>query len=221
MSRFLAGPVLPRLLVLLASAWLAFWACAPPSTLPAPVPMAKGEGVALGGGAVGGVAWERCEGPEAERGNCLPETVPTVDLQHWGMGALSDQWALGWTIGGGVGTPGIAGGGMVRFDALATKRALLGPQLEGGFAWWAVGLPMALEVKDGLWLTAHPSYGARAMASLRLPVGLGIALGERSRLDLEAGVGRSVPAPGLGSLVLIQPHRAWIGVGFTGTVGGR
>ncbi len=57
--------LLPRMILLLSGSWIAFRACAPPSTLPAPVPMAKGDGVQLGGGAVVSlVKGEDCRVPE-------------------------------------------------------------------------------------------------------------------------------------------------------------
>ena len=224
-----AGAVtLPRVILLLSGAWFSFWACAPPSTLPAPIPMAKGSGVELGGGAVlSAVAGEDCRVPEdavfdtgiVSGADCQRTIQALPDLAHWGTVPLTDQWAVGWQLSGGMATPGIAGGVMGRYDFTKSDRMLIGPQLELGIAWGSIGLPASVRVGDDLWLYTHPSFGYRMNGLARMPVGLGIPLGERLRLDVEAGFATPLMQATYTRFDSLSGVRTWTGVGLSTQVG--
>lgn len=218
----------PRLLVLLCGAWFSFWACAPPSTLPAPIPMAKGGGIELGGAGVLSLAsGEDCRIPEDaafDTGRyyvpqCTDTVVPLGDIFHYGVVPLSDQWALGWQVGGGTGTPGLVGGAMARYDFTKNKRMLVGPQLELGVAWGSLGLPASFQVGDKVWLYTHPSVGYRMNGLGRVPVGVGLPIGDRLRLDVEAGYALPVMQGIYTRYESFEGGRTWIGAGLSTRVG--
>ena len=216
------------LLWLLVAAWTTVWACAPPSTLPAPIPMARGDGVLLGGGAtVSLAAGEDCRVEDrAAFDSGLPYTPtcstvlqPMADGASWGVVPLSDRWAMGWQLGAGRATPGITGGAMGRYDFTKSDRMLIGAQLELGAFWASVGVPASFELRDGLWLYTHPSVGLRLSGLGRIPVGVGVPLGTRLRLDMEGGVAYPF-AEGLNSrYASVRSPRGWFGVGLSTTVG--
>ncbi len=188
-----------RLLVLAATAWIACWACAPPTSLPAPVPLAKGDGFELGGGATGGLLFEKdCRTTRDESGatvsyTCDPVLGGTGDIQQWGMVAVNDRRTLGWVVNGGLGSrtyngdPGVSAGFVTRLDLAEAPHRLIGVQAELGWLWVSVGAPVSFQVRDDIWVYTHPSIGLRNPGYLRLPFGVGVGLNERLRLDIEAG----------------------------------
>lgn len=217
-----------RVVWVLSGVWMAVWACAPPSTLPAPIPMAKGDGVLLGGGAtVSLVPGEDCRIEDAAAFDtgiaytptCASVIDPRMDGSTWGVVPLSNRWAVGWQLGAGTTTPGMSGGVMGRYDFSRSERLLIGPQVELGLAWAAVGLPASVQVGDRLWVYTHPSVGIRMSGVGRIPVGVGLPLGSRLRLDLEGGVAYPyTPDFGLDA-DFRQGPRGWFGVGLNTTVG--
>jgi len=227
-SSSIVSRTLPRVLMLMTGAWFSFWACAPPSTLPAPVPMAKGDPMQLGGGAVVSlVQGEDCRVPDNAAFDtglyyvpeCSPTVEPLADLTHWGTVALTDQWMVGWQAGVGVATPGLVGGAMGRYDFTKNKRMLIGPQLELGFAWGAIGLPASFQVGDKLWLYTHPSVGYRMNGLGRVPVGMALPIGDRLRLDLEAGYAIPYMQGAYTRYDSLTGGRAWFGAGLSTSVG--
>ena len=108
---------------------------------------------------------------------------------------------------------------MGRYDFSRSERLLIGPQVEVGLAWAAVGLPASVQVRDRLWVYTHPSVGVRMSGVGRIPVGVGLPLGSRLRLDLEGGVAYPyTPDFGLDE-DFRQGPRGWFGVGLNTTVG--
>jgi len=217
-----------RLLMLAAGAWLSLWACAPPSTLPAPIPLAKSDGVELGGGATVSLGLgEDCRVPEEVAFDtgiiyepvCERTAVVFPDAAHWGVVPINDQWAVGWNVAVGLGTPGLVGGAMGRYDISKSDRFLIGPQLELGVAWGALGLPASMQVNDRLWLYTHPSVGYRMSGLARAPVGLGLEVGERMRLDMEAGFAVPMMRGTYTSYDSLTGTRTWLGVGLSSRLG--
>lgn len=219
---------LPRVLTLLGAAWVSLWACAPPSTLPAPVPLGKTDGLELGGGAVlsapvgedcrtdPGASWDTGIVLAAE---CSPTVEWLADVQHWGLVPLSDQLAVGWMVSGGVGTPGIAGGGVARYDFMKKDTVLIGLQGELGWAWGSIGVPVSGKLGERFWVYTHPSVGYRMNGLVRAPVGLGVELGDALRLDVEAGMGAPFMQGAYTRYESLGGVRPWVGAGVSGRLG--
>ncbi len=217
-----------RLFLVGATAWLSPWACAPPATLPAPIPHGKAEGIELGGGLTASGAFsEDCRTTQrVELGtelvgepSCERTLVVLPDAMHWGVVPLNDQWAVGWQLGGGMGTPGLTGGAMGRLDLAKSDRRLIGPQLELGFAWVALGIPMSLQVNDKVWIYTHPSVGLRINGMARAPVGLALDVGKRLRLDMEGGLTTPVSGGLYTRYDSVYSSRVWFGMGLSGRLG--
>ena len=214
--------------VLVVGLWLPLWSCAPPSTLPAPIPLSRSDGLELGGGAVVSTGLgEDCRLPDEvalDTGimatpTCEPHVVTLPDIAHWGVLPITEQLAVGWNVSGGMGSPVFAGGAMGRYDLLAADRVLLGPQVEVGVAWASVGLPASMQVNDRLWVYTHPSVGFRIGGRARAPVGLSVEVGERMRLDMEAGLAVAMIRGTLTRYDAIDGPRAWMGVGLSSRLG--
>jgi len=116
-------------------------------------------------------------------------------------------------------TPRLAGGAMVRYDFTRSKRMLIGPQLDLGMAWGAIGLPASLQVGEKIWLYTHPSIGYRLNGLGRLPVGVGISLRKRLRLDVEAGVGFPVTQGMYTRYDSFTGGRSWLAAGLSTRMG--
>ena len=222
-------PSAARFVALLAGAWISSWACAPPSTLPAPIPLAKGTGVELGAGVTVSLAnGEDCriaadaalDTRSPYTPTCTPTTLALPDIAHWGMVPVSDRWAVGWQLSAGAGTPGIAGGVAARYDFTRSERMLIGPQLEAGVAWGAIGLPASIRVGDRLWLYTHPSVGYRLNGLGRVPIGMGMPIGKRLRLDVEGGYAVPVMHGLYTRYDAVYGGRSWVSAGLSTRVGG-
>ncbi|HCH62315.1 MAG: hypothetical protein CL927_14780 [Deltaproteobacteria bacterium] len=215
------------LLLLLSGVWLTFWACAPPSTLPAPIPMAKGDGVLLGSGASVSLATrEDCRIDDAAAFDsglpytptCSTALQPSADGAFWGVVPLSDRWAVGGQLTAGQATPGIAGGVMGRYDFTKNERMLIGAQVELGAFWMSVGVPASFQVRDRVWLYTHPSLGLRTSGPSRIPLGVGVPLGSRLRLDVEGGVAYSFVEEFSSRYASVRSPRGWFGFGLSTTL---
>ena len=68
------------------------------------------------------------------------------------------------------------------------KSVYLGTQIEWGWIWGGLGLPMGLQVLDGVWVYIQPTIRYPAYLMAHLPAGLSIDLGHSMRLDAQGGV---------------------------------
>lgn len=89
---------------------------------------------------------------------------------------------------------GFHGGVMVRPRRYESDTAIVAWELQLGWAYATLGLPMSFRVGDRAWIYLSPSVGIRPGSAVHLPVGLSLDLGERARLTAEVNtyVGRSI-----------------------------
>ncbi len=211
-----------RMLTLGTASWIAFWACAPPATLPAPIPLGRNDGVELGIGAASSfVSRQDCRydnGPvdTANLSEPVCEVNPHVlpDMLHWGLFGVTDQVALGWRTSIGAGTPGIAAGAVARWDWTEGANSLVGPQLEVGIAWASLSFPVSYQVKERMWVYTQPSVGLRQNGTATLPIGLGLPLGRRLRLDIEGGIAGPFRPDALSVFDSYGSYRTWASAGI-------
>jgi hypothetical protein len=71
---------------------------------------------------------------------------------------------------------------------LASESTMVGLQVDAGWAWAGVGLPIAFQMVDNFWLTVQPSARASLYSSLHLPVGLAYEVADWFRIDLSGGI---------------------------------
>lgn len=196
---------LARLAAVGAGAWFAFWACAPPVALPPPVPFAADQSFEAGVAGMTGVALYRPD----------PQYSPRF---YGGQGWL--QFRLGEPAEAGVvlaasTTRYFAGGGFVRVRPLRKEHFTMGFQVEGGWLWGAVGMPVAFSPTPKIWLYTEPEIGFNSLGLLTLPVGTRFLLSEHLMLDLELGTAVG-PAVGIdadySTSTGYQP--AYVGLGF-------
>ena len=64
----------------------------------------------------------------------------------------------------------------------------LGTQLEWGWIWGGVALPVGFRLIDGVWLYLQPTIRYPAYLMVHLPLGLSIDLGDSMRLNAQGGV---------------------------------
>ena len=93
----------------------------------------------------------------------------------------------GMVHGGSFSIFGVGAFGRWRF--IDREEVRVGVQLAGGLVWYQMGLPMAMQVHDLVWVYTAPSVGLIVAAPWRLPVGVTVALDETFRLHIEGQVG--------------------------------
>lgn len=166
---------LARAIAVTASAYFAFWACAPSISMPPPVPFAADQRREVG---AAGMLGQTFPYPEAD----LPWGVKV-----WGVWKLGERTDLGGVMGAGY--PGFYSAGlMFRYFPVQNERFRLGVQAEGGYAWASLGVPVAYAVTPRLWLYTEPELGASMSGPLSVPLGVSYSAGEHVQLDLEVGV---------------------------------
>jgi hypothetical protein len=188
-----------RAMTALTVAYHTIWACAPAVHLPPPTPMAKEQGLVVGGSLVGG-AWEVNQQASLER------VTPFVSGQAFGMVALSDRWNVGGTAFLGMSTL-LGAGAFARLDVVEANRFYLGAQAGGGLFYGSIGVPVGVGVTDSLWLYSHPNVTTASVSASnyytsllqpQLPLGLwwqatdtfglGVEVGSSAGPDYDDGV---------------------------------
>lgn len=85
-------------------------------------------------------------------------TEPAREVGHaWWATRLRGPWSLATLVA--FDTSALAGGAALRLDAISTRNIALAVEAEGGFAWGAVSLPVALSVWNELGLYCSPRLG--------------------------------------------------------------
>lgn len=157
-------------------------ACAPPTSLPPPIPAAGdlGLGAQLSGG------WGYRPGPAGEG-----DQGGVTDLSAWGLARL-DRWELGGVAFAGLSSQ-LGGGIFARLPLGGSPRWVVAPQVELGAAWGGLALPAAWSPRPGLWLHSQPALRLGATEdqgftpTVLLPLGLGWERGERVIVLVEGG----------------------------------
>ena len=149
-----------RLVTLAACAWFAFWACAPPTTMPPPIPFAKQASKELGGAVAGDLGMGG---------------VGTAG-QFWFYGGSNPRNRWGGTLAGGYANLGydslgwLAGG--VSYQRIA-KNERTGFTVEAGFLYARVGVPLMMPLANRkTWLYTRPTVGLNMAGAFELPVGI-------------------------------------------------
>jgi hypothetical protein len=174
-----------RSLAMIAAAYFVFWACAPPTSLPPPVPMAADQAVEFGGAATGGAYLTTSRScPESQ--GCSPELDPTygADAQLWLSTPVGDRGTLGALLFGGT-TTVIGGGGFGRVKLNSSPDSYIGLQGSAGWLWASVGVPLSVRVAGDTWLYTSPSVGFHFTGLVSLPVGVSVHLAEDVLLNAE------------------------------------
>lgn len=198
------GRLIPKLIALGAAAWFAAWACAPPTALAPPVPMAADQRFEAGGMAAGGATISRNRGAQ-----------PDTALNLWAMGRRGR-----WDFGGSGGleanlTQELVGhaGFFGRYRAIEHDNFVMSPQLGLGWFYASVALPMAVRLRNDLWFYSAPEVGLRLTGLVQLPVGLSLPLGPSTRLNAELGLQADIPY--LSALGYYDGPSVYGGVGLT------
>ncbi len=167
-------PIPRRLLQVLTvaiSAWYALWACAPAATL-RPMTNMDVDGNEFGLVARAGVP-QLGSPPDTCGGSAL---LPC----NFGSGYGGEAWYMHrfsrWVSFGGTlfaGSQSLFGvGAQTRFHWIDTENVQFGTDVDVGFVYGAIGLPVAVRLVGGLWVFSAPSFGARQYQPLRVPLGV-------------------------------------------------
>ena len=168
---------LARITAISASAWFAFWACAPPASLPPPVPMAADQSFEIGAAAETGELFKRSDPAFDEQ---------TYGAQAWLQFRTGDPTEAGIVLA--LSKPGLyAGGGYFRYRPVHTEHFTLGAQVEGGFLWASLGMPVAVSPMDNLWFYTEPAVGFNQLGLVQIPVGVSYEFAGHGMVDLEFG----------------------------------
>jgi hypothetical protein len=174
-------------LTLAASAYYALWACAPAVSMrPLNTDMEHPNEIGLAGGYSGEVT--------GGGGACSTELVACGGGPNgvlWYQHRFHERFSLGGTLFGG--TTSIVGGGLLlRGHWVETDRFRLGTDLDGGFLWASLGVPMSVRVVDQLWFYTNPSIGARLVQPVRFPLGVAWGVTENVWIQAEGAYGFDV-----------------------------
>ncbi|MDP2314212.1 MAG: hypothetical protein Q8P41_15015 [Pseudomonadota bacterium] len=160
-------------LTLLVSAYYALWACAPAATM-RPMTLDLDQPNEFGLAASG---TDRLG--TGDRG-CSSEIFLCeggFNGQLWYQHRFNERFSFGGTIFGGQ-TSFVGAGVQARLHWVELDRFRFGTDLEGGFLWAALGLPVSVRLVDDLWLYSNPSVGARFVQSARFPLGVAWGINE-------------------------------------------
>lgn len=198
---------LPKLIGLSAAAWFAAWACAPPTALAPPVPMAADQHREVGGTASGS-ALMHYRWDHGQR-SLMVDGGAGVNL--WAMWNVK-QFDLGGTLGAEFVSPDLVGhaGFFARYRAMERENLVIAPQLGFGWSYASLALPVAVQARDDLWLYTAPELGFRLAGPVQVPVGVSVGLREDLLLNAEVGV-----IPGLSGLGYLDGTTVYGGVGLS------
>lgn len=180
---------LPRLCVGLCGAWLALWACAPPSVVAPMVPMNQEKGLDLGAALTGGAQLTNPQdwgAGEHELGDRYAATA--MGGQVWAvqdMGRVDLGGTFGLLVPDANGDSGFHLGAMVRPHLVERENLLVGLDLELGVLWASVGLPVSVRASDRAWIYTDPSVGWRLSGICHVPLGVSVQTSDDVRLNAE------------------------------------
>lgn len=162
----------------LSVAYFALWACAPDAFLRPPL-SPQGPDRALGGAAVISHSQSISEAP-------APGPESGMGGQFW----YQRRWShVGFGIDLAWGSEGLAVGSYFRVHLVETPRMSLALDLQGGFAYAGIALPVVLRFGRGVEAYTAPGYLLRRDGALRLPVGVLVEADDALTLIAEGGAG--------------------------------
>ncbi len=174
---------LVQLLTVAVSAYYALWACAPAATMrPMTLDLDQPNEFGLAASGTSGMGDGR--GCANELFGCRGG----FNGQLWYQHRFNERFSLGGTVFGGQ-TSLVGAGVLARLHWVELDRFRFGTDLEGGFLWGAVGLPVSVRLVDDLWLYSNPSVGARFYQSARFPLGLAWGVTDQFWIQGEAAWG--------------------------------
>lgn len=192
---------LAGLLSLIALAYSTLWACAPAASMRAPTPFAEGVANEIGAGAT----WNQLLVEEATSSNDFVPYRSGLSGQLWYQHQFGEWFSLGGTLFGGQ-TNFFGGGVQLRGMWVRAPRFRLGTDLEGGWYWGAIGIPVAVGLSDDVWLYSNPSVRLSTHQMVRVPLGVAANLGDHWVLQGEVSYG-------------LDPTYAPLNQELTGTLG--
>lgn len=174
--------------MLLALLSLLLPGCTPIASMPPPTPLAEGARTDLGMAVNAGWQDTNISGC----GDNLFVFLPCAGAGVSGWYTIEPAPSLSFSVLGYAGIQEFAGGGfMLRLRPVHTRRFSLGLQLDGGWLWGSVGVPIAVGIDDHTWVYTNPSVGPRALTPVRIPVGVSIEgrRGHATHFEFGAGGG--------------------------------
>ncbi|MFZ5475454.1 MAG: hypothetical protein ACOZNI_01660 [Myxococcota bacterium] len=158
-------------------------ACAPVAMMPPPTPFAEGQHFEVGGALTGSAYDTRF----STCGTDFGAPCSGLGLHGYALGRIGPV-DLGGLVYAGM-AEAAGGGVLVRVSPVDTRRFRLGAQLDGGWIWAALGVPVAVGLSDRVWLYSQPSAGWRTAGVVRVPLGVSIRMPYGYVAHFEAGVG--------------------------------
>ncbi len=154
-------------------------ACTPPSAMPPPVPMAANSGVDLGVAGVTTYGYSFLD----YAADLEDDTTRYGDAQAWMVAGRQVQVGVVASLGG---SQLVTAGALVRYMFLRNPRYRLGVQVDAGWAWGRVGMPVAAKLGPGFWVWSYPALatppnavlygsaveGVNRIPTMQLPVGI-------------------------------------------------
>ncbi len=202
-----------------SACYFAFWACAPTSTLPPPVPLADQPQAELyldNAAAAGWSSWYRVprDGVRVDYASLSLNAAEGYSKGNGlSFGGYQHTSLLARTDGGGSQLV-VGGGGYLRYLPTLTERLAAGFLLQAGLIHAGVGVPLSLRLGQSVWVWTQPTVILEPKEGdtpcYRLPLGISVVMRDRRALTVQANLQR------LGYLEITQ---VGIAVGMGQTIG--
>lgn len=158
--------------------------CAPMMTAPPAMPFEAGNTIEFG--ASGNGAYRLLDAKTAAERD--PEIHGNAQFWYRSQSPTFENEEHGFLFQ--AGTSSFLSGGAYKRTTLKNEpgRFYIAHQIEGGWLWAGVSLPMAFSVTDNFWISTQPSLRYTFIGLVQAPLGLHLKMRNGYRLDAEGGV---------------------------------
>jgi hypothetical protein len=117
-----------------------------------------------------------------------PETHANAQFWYRSQSPTFETEEYGYSFA--AGTSSLLSGGAYKRTTLKNEpgRFYIAHQIEGGWLWAGVSLPMAFSVTDNFWISTQPSLRYTFIGLVQVPLGFHLNMKNGYRLDAEGGV---------------------------------
>lgn len=183
-----------------AACYFAFWACAPTSTMPPPVPLAEQPQAEIYVDNMAAAAWySKYNVPQdGLRADFVSMNLNAAGGYSYGSGlsaGVFGHYSLFLdTDGGGSTSLSFGGGGYLRYLTTDFDRLALGFNLQAGWLHAGAGVPLSFRVGERAWVWTQPTLilepGAGDPLCYRLPLGVSVVTRDRRAWTVQANLQR-------------------------------
>lgn len=110
-----------------------------------------------------------------------------LDGRFWYKHQFGERFDLGFTLFGGV-TSYVGAGLDMRYYFMRKDRIRMGLDIQGGWLWATIGMPIGYQIDDQIWFFTNPAIETREIGIINLPAGISVNTSEKIQFVGEGGV---------------------------------